>query len=169
MALSITTSRLIIDEVSTDDADVILELLNEPEFIRNIADRGVRTRDQAIQYLEQGPIASYAQHGHGLWRVRLHHGPMIGLCGLIYRDYLGMPDVGYGFLQRYAGSGYATEAAHAVLCYGREVLQMTQICGIVAPHNLPSKHILLKIGLTAQGQVQSPEGKWLDYFEWSAG
>lgn len=168
MAVSITTTRLIIDEVTTADADVILELLNEPEFIQNIADRGVRNLQQAIHYLEQGPIASYTQHGHGLWRVRLRQGPMIGLCGLIYRDYLGIPDVGYGFLQRYSGHGYATEAAEAVLGYGRDVLGMRKICGIVAQHNLASKHILQKIGLAAQGQVQSPEGKWLDYFEWSA-
>lgn len=159
------TERLIIDEVSAADAPAVLELLNEPDFIRNIADRGVRTLEQAVAYIEQGPMASYKAYGHGLWRVRLKDGPMIGLCGLIFRDYLGVPDVGYGFMARYFGQGYATEAAQAVLDYGFAELGMTRICGIVSPHNAASKRILQKIGLSYVKQDQTPEGKTIDYFE----
>lgn len=163
--MQLHTARLIIDEVSSADAPAVLELLNEPDFIRNIADRGVRTIEQAVLYLEQGPMASYQAYGHGLWRVRLKDGPMIGLCGLIYRDYLGVPDVGYGFMARYFGQGYASEAAKAVLDYGFATLGMTRICGIVSPHNEASKRILLKIGLQYIKQITNPEGKILDYFE----
>jgi RimJ/RimL family protein N-acetyltransferase len=165
MVMQLYTARLIIDEVSAADAAAVLDLLNEPDFIRNIADRGVRTLEQAVAYIEQGPRASYQAHGHGLWRVRLKEGPMIGLCGLIYRDYLGVPDVGYGFMARYFGQGYATEAAQAVLDYGFAELGMQRICGIVSPHNDASKRILQKIGLHYVKQVQTPEGKILDYFE----
>lgn len=165
MPFPLYTQRLVIDEVTESDAPDVLALLNEAEFIRNIADRGVRTIAQAIDYINQGPRASYQQYGHGLWRVRLQDGPMIGLCGLLYRDYLAIPDVGYGFMQRYGGQGYATEAAAAVVAYGFAELGMSRICGIVSPHNDASKHILQKIGLVACGQKQSPEGKMLDYFE----
>lgn len=163
--MQLYTARLIIDEVSKADAPAVLELLNEPDFIRNIADRGVRTLEQAETYIEQGPMASYQAHGHGLWRVRLKDGPMIGLCGLIYRDYLGVPDVGYGFMARYFGQGYATEAAKAVVDYGLAELGLTRISGIVSPHNEASKRILQKVGLHYVKPVESPEGKMLDYFE----
>lgn len=166
--MKLQTARLIIDEVTADDAAAVLELLNEPDFIRNIADRGVRTLEQAVAYIEQGPRASYQTYGHGLWRVRLHDGVMIGLCGLIYRDYLAIPDVGYGFLTRYSGQGYATEAARAVLDYGFTQLHLPTICAIVSPHNTASMQVLRKIGLHYVKQVTTPEGKPVDYFELSA-
>lgn len=164
-SMQLCTARLIIDEVSKADAPAVLELLNEPDFIRNIADRGVRTLEQAETYIEQGPLASYQANGHGLWRVRLKDGPMIGLCGLIYRDYLDVPDVGYGFMARYFGQGYATEAAQAAVDYGFAKLGLTRICGIVSPHNEASKRILQKIGLQYIKQITNPDGKILDYFE----
>jgi ribosomal-protein-alanine N-acetyltransferase len=45
------TERLILRQASIDDAEFILALLNEPSFIRNIGDRGVRTMEDARNYI----------------------------------------------------------------------------------------------------------------------
>ncbi|MGO4780208.1 GNAT family N-acetyltransferase, partial [Lysobacter sp. 2RAB21] len=80
----IQTDRLVLNELTADDAGFILELLNEPSFIDNIGDRGVRDLDGAVRYILDGPVQSYARNGYGLWRVDLRDsGEAIGMCGLL--------------------------------------------------------------------------------------
>lgn len=162
----VATARLSLSKLELSDASLLLRLLNEPSFIANIADRGVRTLEQAEKYLLEGPLAMYRQHGFGMYRVtRLADGLDIGLCGLVYRDYLGKPDIGYAFFPEFAGQGYASEAAIAVFAYGKNVLQLPEIVGIVAPHNIASQKVLQKLGLQKQGQLQVPgEDKKVDYY-----
>lgn len=162
----VTTARLRLLKLELSDAALMLRLLNEPSFIANIADRGVRTLAQAQQYLADGPLAMYLQHGFGMYRVeRKADGASLGLCGLVYREYLGKPDVGYAFFPEFAGMGYASEAALAVFLYGKTELQLPEIVGIVAPHNVASQKVLQKLGLVQQGQIAVPgENKKVDYY-----
>ena len=55
----IETERLSITEFGLEDAAFVLELLNEPDFIRYIADRGVRDVAGAQKYLLDGPLTNY--------------------------------------------------------------------------------------------------------------
>lgn len=162
----VSSARLRLLKLELNDAPLMLRLLNEPSFIANIADRGVRTLAEAEQYLAQGPLAMYQQHGFGMYRVeRKEDGVNLGLCGLVYRDYLGKPDVGYAFFPEFAGLGYASEAALSVFLYGKTVLQLPEIVAIVAPHNLASQKVLQKLGLVQQGQIAVPgENKKVDYY-----
>lgn len=142
------TERLIIRHLTTDDAEFILELLNEPDFIKNIADRGVRTADDARNYIENGPAASYAKNGFGLFAVTLKEsGVPIGMCGLIRRDFWEDIDIGYAFLERHWGKGYAYEAASAILAYGQHVLKIKRIVAFTTLDNDASIRVLEKIGL----------------------
>jgi RimJ/RimL family protein N-acetyltransferase len=142
------TDRLILRQFSTDDAAFILELLNEPSFIRFIRDSGVRTLGDATEYLVNGPLASYDRHGFGLYLTKLKANDMpIGMCGLLKRDSLADVDLGFAFLPRYWSQGYATEAATAVLDYGHTVLGLKRIVAITAPDNHGSINVLKKIGL----------------------
>lgn len=142
------TERLVIRWLTFDDAAFIVELLNEPLFIQNIADRGVRDVEGARKYLENGPMASYAQHGFGLFHVgRKSDSASVGMCGLLKRDYLDDVDVGFAMLARYAGSGYATESAVAVMDYGRRTLGLKRIVAITSPGNASSQNVLKKLGL----------------------
>lgn len=85
-----------------NDAEFILELLNEPSFIQNIGDRNVRTLADAEKYLENGAMVSYAKNGFGLLAVTLTEtGETIGMCGLIKRDALEDVDIGYAFLPKF--------------------------------------------------------------------
>jgi RimJ/RimL family protein N-acetyltransferase len=151
----IETERLLIRQLTADDDAFILELLNEPGFIKNIADRGVRTLDDARGYIANGPVKSYADNGFGLYAVVLKEtGAPIGMCGLIKRDYWDEIDIGYALLERYWGRGYAYEAASAVMNYGRNVLNLPRIVAITAPDNDTSGHILEKLGLRFEKLVK---------------
>lgn len=142
------TDRLWLRQAGADDAPFILELLNAPGFVRGIGDRGVRTLDQARAYIEERMVASYREHGFGMWVVtpRDAQAP-VGLAGLVKRDVLPHVDVGYAFLERAWGNGYALEAAAAVLDLARESLGIDPVAAIVNPDNLASRRLLEKLGL----------------------
>jgi RimJ/RimL family protein N-acetyltransferase len=109
------TDRLILRQFTTEDAEFILELVNEPSFIQNIGDRGVRTLEDARSYILRVAVASYEKNGFGLYLVELKEsGQAIGMCGLIKRDGLEDVDIGYAFLPKFWSKGYAQEAASAV-------------------------------------------------------
>lgn len=151
------TERLILRHLTEDDTPFVLELLNEPSFIGNIGDRGVRDLEDARRYVTEGPGASYQKHGYGLWATVLRDtGEVIGICGLVKRDGLEDADVGYAFLERSWGKGYAREAAAATLAYAREVIGLTKVVAITTPMNLGSIAVLEKIGMKAAGMIQLP-------------
>ena len=152
------TERLILRQLSTDDADFILRLLNEPSFIQNIGDRGVRTLDDARSYILRVPVASYEKNGFGLNLVSLREsGVSIGMCGLIKRDALEDVDIGYAFLPEYWSSGYAVEAAIAVKEYARTVIGLKRLVAITDPENQASIRVLEKIGLRFERMVRLSE------------
>jgi RimJ/RimL family protein N-acetyltransferase len=149
------TERLILRQLSVDDAEFIRELLNEPAFLQNIGDRGVRTIEDARQYILNGPVASYARYGFGMYRVGLKEDEVpIGICGLVKREVLEDADVGFAFLAKYWLKGYAFESASAVMTYAREALGIERIVAVVAPHNEASINVLRKLGLRFSGMVR---------------
>ena len=149
------TDRLHLRQLSLDDADFILQLLNEPSFIQNIGDRGVRTLDDARSYILKGPVASYEKHGFGLWLVKTKEsGAPIGICGLIKRDVLADVDVGYALLPQFWSQGYALESASAVLSYARERLGLKRVLAVVNADNHSSIRLLEKIGFQYEKMVK---------------
>ncbi|MDQ1591488.1 MAG: [ribosomal protein S5]-alanine N-acetyltransferase [Pyrinomonadaceae bacterium] len=144
----IETERLNLRQLNAGDAGFILELLNDPSFLHNIGDKGVRTVEDAERYILTGPVESYARHGFGLWVVELKEsGVPAGICGLVKRDTLPDADIGYAFLPRFWSRGYAREAAAAVISYAREPLGLPRVLAIVQPGNAGSIKVLEKIGL----------------------
>jgi ribosomal-protein-alanine N-acetyltransferase len=143
----IETPRLALHRLTTDDADFILELLNEPSFLRFIGDKGVRTREDACRYILAGPMASYDRFGFGLYRVQLKTGgEPVGMCGLLKRDSLADVDVGFAFLPRFWSRGFAFESACAVLAHGRQTWGLKRILAITSPDNEASIRLLAKLG-----------------------
>ena len=152
------TERLLLRRLSSDDAEFILELLNQPSFLRYIGDKGVRTTEDAVRYIQTGPVASYERFGFGLYLVELKEtGVPIGMCGLLKRDTLLDPDVGFAFLPDYWSQGYAFEAASSVMSYGREVLGLPRIVAITSRDNDASIKLLEKIGLKFEGLITPSE------------
>jgi [ribosomal protein S5]-alanine N-acetyltransferase len=152
------TERLVLRRFSNDDAEFILKLLNEPSFVRNIGDKGVRTIADALLYIQTGPVASYERFGFGLYLAELKEtGDSIGLCGLIKRESLTDVDVGFAFLPSFWSKGYAFEAASAVITYGRDVLGIGRIVAITSPENSGSIKVLEKLGLRFERMISLSE------------
>ena len=152
---TLETERLSLQHLNAGDAEFLIELLNDPSFIRNIGDRGVRTMQDAHAYVQNGPAASYAKNGFGLDLVILKDtGEPIGICGLIKRPTLDDVDIGYAYLPRYWSKGYAVEAASAVKQYAQDVIGLKRIVAIVDPLNLGSIRVLEKIGFTFEKMIK---------------
>jgi RimJ/RimL family protein N-acetyltransferase len=143
--------------MSTEDAEFILGLLNEPSWVRFIGDKGVRTLEDARDYILKGPVEMYARLGFGLYIVELKEGSTpIGICGLIKRDFLDDVDIGFAFLPNYWGKGYAYESASAVMAYGNGVLGLKRIVAITNSDNHSSARLLEKLGLRFEQMVRFP-------------
>lgn len=144
----IETERLVMRPLTVDDAPFYLQLVNEPSFIENIGDKGVRTLDEARNAIVTGPMAMQQGLGYSLMLVlQKSDGAAIGMCGLIKRDILPDTDIGYAYLPAYWGRGYAYEAAAAVVSFARDAIGLKRLLGIVAPHNTASNQLLKKLGL----------------------
>lgn len=151
------TPRLTLRELNTDDAAFILTLLNTPTWLKFIGDRGVKNLDDARNYILNGPIKSYTEKGFGLYLMELKDwNTPIGMCGLIKRDFLPDPDIGFALLPEFEGKGYGYESASAVLTYGHKNLGMQKIAAITVKENVNSIHLLEKIGLRPEGTVVYP-------------
>src|SRR6476659_711771 len=109
------TPRLSLRRLDFADAPFLVGLLNQPSFLANIGDRGVRNVEDAHRYLREGPMAMYEKFGFGLWHTSLRDGTFVGMCGLLKRDHLPAPDLGYAYLPASWGQGIAYEAADATM------------------------------------------------------
>jgi RimJ/RimL family protein N-acetyltransferase len=156
---TLVTTRLIVRPMSIADAGFILTLLNEPSWLRFIGDRGVRTIDDAKNYITQGPVAMYASLGFGLCTVELRDSACpVGICGLLKRDYLDAADIGFAFLPAYWGKGYAYEAANAILNFAKADLGLKRILATTRPENIASQKLLEKLGLRFERLMAHPDG-----------
>ena len=154
------TRRLALREMSVDDADFILGLMNEPSFLRYIGDKKVRTVEDARRYIVNGPVESYRRHGIGLYLVELKaSGAAIGTCGLLRREQLDDFDVGFAFLPRYWSQGYAFEAAAAVMDYATKSLGLKRIVAVTSPDNDRSIRLLAKLGMRFERTMTLVEGE----------
>jgi ribosomal-protein-alanine N-acetyltransferase len=153
----IQTERLSLRQLESLDAEFILELLNEAQFLRFIGDKGVRTLEDARAYIVKGPRDSYERNGFGLYATCLLDGTPAGICGLVKRDGLEDVDVGFAFLARHCAQGYAVESASAVLAHARHVLRLQRIVAITSPENFGSIAVLERIGLKFERMIRLAE------------
>ena len=155
------TARLRLRELTDDDAAFILELVNEPGWLRFIGDRNVHSLEDARGYIARGPVASYAKNGFGLWAVDLREtGGPLGMCGLIRRDSLPHADLGFAFLERHRGKGYAREAAAAAVALARERWGLRRLLAITDPDNAASRAVLEHVGFSFEREFTwSENGK----------
>ncbi len=160
------TERLFLRRFRIDDARFILTLLNEPSFLRYIGDKQVRNLEDARQYILNGPVATYERHGFGLCLVELRdsHTP-IGMCGLLKREELPEPDIGFAFLPDFWNKGFAFEAAAAVLQDARERLRLQRLLAITSLDNEASIKLLQRLGFRFEQEIKlSPDREQVKLF-----
>lgn len=142
-----------------EDAGFILALMNDPEWIRHIGDRGVRTLEEARAYIQAGAVKMYDRHGFGLYLVALKGGGApVGICGLVKRDFLDDVDLGFALAREYRGKGYAREAAAATVVYAQDVLGLRRVAAIVSPDNAASLRLLEGLGFSFERTLDYPNG-----------
>ncbi len=145
---TLSTGRLALRWVTTDDADFMLRIWNDNEFLRFVGDRGLRSDEEARQAIETGPLRLYAEFGYGPYLVTLKpHGEPIGICGLFRREGLPDPDIGFALLPAYRGKGYAREAADVIVEQAQRVLGLTRLTAIVSSENTDSVRLIEALGL----------------------
>lgn len=159
------TSRTSLRELTILDTAFILELLNSTGWLKFIGDRNVRTEEQAENYLLNGPLKSYKENGYGLYLVELRtsHTP-IGMCGLLKREYLDSPDIGFAFLPEHTEKGYGFEIVKALINYTKHTLNIPSIMAITLPTNTASIGLLKKAGFKFLRNIHSPTGEELMLF-----
>ncbi len=154
----IETERLILREFSTKDAPFILALVNDPDWLKFIGDRGVRTLDDARVYIKDKLKKSYQEFGFGMWLVdRKEDSASLGMCGLLKRNYLDDLDIGFGFLPAFRGQGYALEAASAVMEYGKNELGLERLLAFVLVGNQKSVKLLERLGMQYERNFKIPD------------
>jgi RimJ/RimL family protein N-acetyltransferase len=163
------TRRLHLRRLSTADAAFLVDVFNDPAFVRFVGDRNIRTIDQATEFIENGPLESYRRHGFGHYvAVRKSDDTPIGICGFVKRDALDAVDIGFSLLPAFRAQGYAYEAASALMEYGATTLDLPRIVAIASPDNTASIGLLQKLGLTFEGTVRLTEdGELLSLFGWT--
>lgn len=155
--------------LTADDAPFILELVNEPGWLRFIGDRKVHDLEAARRYIENGPQAMYQHYGYGLYCLQLQDGTPIGLCGLVKREGLDDVDLGFALLGRFEGKGFAREAAAASLAHAVRDHGLRRIAAITHPANTRSIHLLEAIGFEAAGQRRlTPDAEPVSFFLWQS-
>jgi RimJ/RimL family protein N-acetyltransferase len=151
----IETERLRLRQLTLDDAEFILRLLNEPSFIENVGDKQVRTLTDSQRYIESGPMSSYYKFGFGLWLLEVKDSNVpIGICGLIKREALPEVDLGYALVPEFWARGYALESALGVISYARKSLGLKRVLAITSVHNERSIRVLDKSGFRFQRMIK---------------
>jgi len=157
MKYILETARLRLREFTEDDAEFIVALFNSPGWLKFIGDRKVKTTQQALHYLENGPIKSYRKNNYGLYLVeKTDDSASIGMCGILKRESLDHPDIGFAFLPQYNGKGYAFEVASATVTYAKEKLGISRLTAITVPGNVRSIKLLEKIGFIYHKRFSFP-------------
>ncbi|MDT4969538.1 MAG: hypothetical protein QOJ64_4275 [Acidobacteriota bacterium] len=164
----VETDRLILRRVVVEDSEFILELLNDPSWVRYIGDKGLRTLDAARDYILKTLVAMYERLGFGLYLTALKDGGTpIGICGLIKRDSLEDVDIGFAFLPAFRRHGYAYESAAAVVEYGKRTFSLRRLVAITSPDNYGSARLLEKLGFSFERLVKlSGDSEEISLFAW---
>jgi len=158
MPMLLETERLGLRRLGVEDAPFVLRLVNEPSFLENIGDKGLRTVEDAKKFLREGYWTRQEKPGYGQFLVELKSdGAAVGVCGLLHREQLGVSDIGFAFLPEYWGRGLALEAAKAVLRYATEELGVEKVVGLTTKENRPSIKVLEKLGMRHERTLKTTE------------
>ena len=157
MKYFLETERLFIRQFRLSDAGFIEQLLNSPGWLQYIGDRNIRTEEDAIAYLSNGPIKSYETNGFGISMVVQKDGEIpVGACGLLKRDYLEDADLGFAFMPEFMGKGYGFESASAILHHAQNELNIKRVLAFTVPNNTPSINLLKKLGFSFERTFKIP-------------
>jgi [ribosomal protein S5]-alanine N-acetyltransferase len=156
MTIITKTLRFTIREMKLEDAPFIFDLLNQKSFKEKIGDRQIRSLDDATNFIQDGPMQDYKNRGFGMWVVENMQGQLVGMCGLLQREYFDVPDIGYAVSESYFSQGIATESSMAVISWAKTSLQCERLLASTNLDNKSSIHVLEKLGFKFDEIKQIP-------------
>ncbi|WP_353779630.1 GNAT family N-acetyltransferase [Winogradskyella sp. 3972H.M.0a.05] len=153
LSMQIETERLVIKDISSSEAAFYLKLFNDPDWIRNISDKGLKTVEEVEEYIENKVLKEFQVNGNGFFTIRTKdHMKPIGVSTLLFRDNTSFYDVGYGLMPDARGKGYAKEATLAMMAYAENTFGIPKIYAITKLDNEPSIGLLQSLGFSLKEQ-----------------
>lgn len=171
---TLETERLLFRELRLSDAQGMFELDSDPDVVRYAGDAPQTHIDQARQRIES-IMQNYRDFGLGRWAaIRKDTQEFTGWAGLKYIQAINgradVYDLGYRFLQRHWGHGYATEAAMAFITHGFDAMQLKRISAYADVRHTASRNVLEKCGLALKNTFleETDLCAWyeIDYATW---
>ena len=153
--------------MSLEDADLIFELYNMPNFIKFIGNRNINSLADAENYIKSKFLPQFEKLGFGNYLIELKEGNVkIGGVGIFEREGLDIVDIGFSVLERFEGKGYMFEAAQKVKSIGMDDFGLTKISAITVKDNFSSQKLIERLGLKFQKYVKLPnQDEELMYYE----
>lgn len=163
----IQTERLILKRVSLADAEFIQKLYNGAKFIEFIGDKGIRTVEDAQNYIEKRFLPQIEKLGFGNYIIiRKEDERKVGSVGIFERDGLDVHDIGFSFLPEFEAKGYGFEAASALIHVSFTEFGLQKISAITSNANISSQKLIEKLGLKYLKNIQLPnDDEELRYYE----
>lgn len=164
--MNIQTKRLRIREATYEDAPFFLKLLNQPSYIKNIRDSGVKNLSEARVFIEKFYLKNYYELGFGLYLIEDQKtlSPQ-GICGFVKRNGLSCPDFGFAVLEEFQGLGLIQESGRALLDYSRTNLGLKDIAAITTKANQHSRQTLFALGFRFEKEIiLPPDARSFDLF-----
>jgi RimJ/RimL family protein N-acetyltransferase len=177
----LTTKRCKIREIeeTEEDIDFIIKIWNDKSVIQGIGDRNIRTYQDGIDCINRMKT-SYKQHQFGSWVVEYYPSAiteeqetkpiLIGIAGILKRDYLTVPDVGWAFFEQYQFQSFGVEITLALLDWCKahlnSIYPYQKLSGFLSPDNIGSKKLLLKCGFQQGNDFTTPNSEEIcEYYE----
>ena len=174
----LTTDRLLLRDFVESDWKAVLAYQQDPLYLR-YNEWTSRTAEEVRQFTQM-----FLDHQKQLPRIKFQFavtlkstGQLIGNCG-VRRD---SPetregDIGYELDPKFWGSGFATEAARAVLHFGFSHMHLHRVSAWCIAENVASARVLEKVGMRLERRASDHQyfkGRWWDtlsyaisYEEW---
>ncbi|MES2005141.1 MAG: GNAT family N-acetyltransferase [Bacteroidota bacterium] len=147
MKIILASARLFFREFTTDDAPLLLLLNSDPEVVKYVHELPLTDEATALGTLTKNILPQYAQNGFGRWAVHLkENNAFIGWCGLKFRPERDEIDLGYRFIRKYWGQGYASEAAKACIAFGFAQYHIPLLTAMAHIENTASLKVIEKCG-----------------------
>jgi len=146
------TERLIIRPFNLDDAAAMYELNTDPDVLMYTGDKAFNSMAEVEDLINN--YTQFEQYRIGRFTVlQKSDNEYVGWCGLNYNEN-GQVDLGYRFIKKYWGLGYATESAFANLNYGFVDLDLDEIIARADIHNIASINVMKKLGMQYVGRFE---------------
>jgi RimJ/RimL family protein N-acetyltransferase len=165
----LTTERLILRQFTEDDAADLFAMDSDPEVMRYVNRFAPPSVEACRERIRTRFLPFYAQYpSYGFWAaVEKGSGDFVGWFHLkpaldypFHKEAGYQPgdvDLGYRFIRRAWGKGYATEGARVLVKKALTELDAAQVVSVALIDNVASWRVMEKVGMKRVGLFEIPD------------